>query len=210
MAKFYSNSLNEIERTYQNKEIWEIIDTIPSTLYNLYYINDLNINEQVDSVIFEYLLPFEPDNDKRVHRLLTVLSHFDKKAFTSFFAFNARQIKISFAISKYIDFSKFLNNQESMSSSQGPIVMNKYNQTLQWLASGLSDSTKAIDALETIKQFNDERIFYLLNACVTNDIPFLTFKNCYNELVSKLQTPGLFKNIIYLLVLPLCHVISPR
>ncbi|CAI7269439.1 AVN_collapsed_G0041130.mRNA.1.CDS.1 [Saccharomyces cerevisiae] len=80
-----------------------------------------------------------------------------------------------------------------MSSSQGPIVMNKYNQTLQWLASGLSDSTKAIDALETIKQFNDERIFYLLNACVTNDIPFLTFKNCYNELVSKLQTPGLFK-----------------
>ncbi|CAI4682319.1 AKR_collapsed_G0041800.mRNA.1.CDS.1 [Saccharomyces cerevisiae] len=193
MAKFYSNSLNEIERTYQNKEIWEIIDTIPSTLYNLYYINDLNINEQVDSVIFEYLLPFEPDNDKRVHRLLTVLSHFDKKAFTSFFAFNARQIKISFAISKYIDFSKFLNNQESMSSSQGPIVMNKYNQTLQWLASGLSDSTKAIDALETIKQFNDERIFYLLNACVTNDIPFLTFKNCYNELVSKLQTPGLFK-----------------
>ncbi|QID81592.1 Sister chromatid cohesion protein pds5 [Saccharomyces pastorianus] len=210
MAKFYSNSLNEIERTYQNKEIWEIIDTIPSTLYNLYYINDLNINEQVDSVIFEYLLPFEPDNDKRVHRLLTVLSHFDKKAFTSFFAFNARQIKISFAISKYIDFSKFLNNQESMSSSQGPIVMNKYNQTLQWLASGLSDSTKAIDALETIKQFNDERIFYLLNACVTNDIPFLTFKNCYNELVSKLQRQDYLKNIIYLLVLPLCHVISPR
>ncbi|CAI4048176.1 sister chromatid cohesion factor PDS5 SKDI_13G2080 [Saccharomyces kudriavzevii IFO 1802] len=193
MARFYSDSLNEIKRTLQNKEIWEIIDTIPSTLYNLYYINDLNINEQVDNVIFEYLLPFESSNNERVHRLLKILSHFDKKAFTSFYAFNARQTKISFAISKYIEFSKYLNNQENANSSQGPLIANKYNQTIQWLASGLSDSTKAIDALETIKQFNDDRIFYLLNTCITNDTPFPTLKNSFNELINKLQTPGLFK-----------------
>ncbi|CAI4048465.1 hypothetical protein N7582_004383 [Saccharomyces uvarum] len=193
MAKFYSSSLDEVERTYQNKEIWEIIDTIPSTLYNLYYINDSNINEQVDNVIFEYLLPFESDNDKRVHRILMVLSHFDKKAFTSFYAFNARQIKVSFAMSKYIEFSEFLNDQENANSSQGPLILSKYNQTIQWLASGLPDSIKAIDSLETIKQFNDKRIFYLINTCITNDIPFPTLKNCFNELINKLQTPGLFK-----------------
>ena len=62
VAKLYSNSLQSDDSSFQNNKVHEIINSIPSVLFNLYYINDPNINEQVDTVIFEDILPIDTDN----------------------------------------------------------------------------------------------------------------------------------------------------
>lgn len=191
VAQFYSDSLNQIEKTFQNKPIWEIVDTIPSTMFELYYINDLHINEQVDRIIFEYLLPIEADDKKRVKRLLSVISHFSEKAFSSFFAFNKRQLHMSTALSKYVEFCQLLNNSDS--SIPNNEIAQKLQMTIQWLASGLADETKAIAALEALKEIDDKRIYYLIKTCITNDVSLATLKNSMKELMIKLQDPGLFR-----------------
>ncbi|GAV47084.1 hypothetical protein ZYGR_0E00980 [Zygosaccharomyces rouxii] len=191
VASFYSESLTCEKHITQNKELWEIVKTIPSVIFNLYYINDLNINEQVDGIIFENLLPVEADDKQRVDRLLTVISHFDKKAFASFFAFNKRQLQISKAISKYIEFSEKLNDSDGPDDEGGMSI--KLQKTIDWLASGMADQLKATAALEVLKELNDKRVFHLIKTCVGNDVPFATLRNCIKELVNKLQDPTILR-----------------
>lgn len=182
VAELYSDSLEIIERTAENGKVWEIVDTIPSVLFNLYYINDRHISEQVDRVLFKFILPLEADDRKRVQRLLRVVSHLDEKALTSFFAYNKRQMQIALALSKFIDFCAIPNDNDP-----------KLPKTITWLAAGFSDQLKASAALEALKEINDKRIFYLIKSCITNDVSFVTLKNSMDELLVKLRDPGLFR-----------------
>lgn len=191
VANFYSESLDCQQHIAQNKELWEIVKTIPSVIFNLYYINDLNINEQVDGIIFENLLPIEADDKQRVDRLLIVISHFDKKAFSSFFAFNKRQLQISKALSKFIEFSEHLNDSDNLDNEEETQI--KLQKTIDWLASGMADQLKATAALEVLKELNDRRIFHLIKICVGNDVSFATLRNCIKELANKLQDPAILR-----------------
>ncbi|CCD26308.1 sister chromatid cohesion factor PDS5 NDAI_0H01340 [Naumovozyma dairenensis CBS 421] len=194
VSKLYYDSIESIDRTFQNTKIWDIIDTIPSVLFNLYYINVPNINEQVDRMIFENILPMDTDNEKRIKRLMHVLSDLDKKAFTSFFAFNKRQPQMALAFSKYIEFCQTLASADEESSPENSTrILTTLQKTIDWLASGLSDSLKANEALETLRKINDQRIFFLIKTCIGNNVPFATLKNSYNELINKLQDSGLFR-----------------
>lgn len=192
VAKLYSKSLKNIERLSRNKEIWEVIDTIPAVLFELYYINDLNINEQVDKVVFENLLSLEIDDNKRVERLLAVISHFDRKAFSSFFAFNKRQLQISLALTKFVEFSEQLN-ERSVDSSILADSAAKLPKAIDWLASGLSEKPKAIAALDAIKELNDKRIYYLMKTCVSSNVTFTSWKSSFKELMNKLQDSSLLR-----------------
>lgn len=211
VAKFYSESMNKIDKTQQNEKIWQIVETIPNVFFNLYYINDPMINEHVDKMVFEYLLPLEPDNKERVKRLLAALAHFDEKAFAAFVSFNRRQQKMSLALSKYVEFCEFLNNTNTSSyrddSLESSDLVNhrkeladkvsdislKYGKTIEWLTSTMADPIKATESLEMLKKINDSRIFYLISTCMKNDVPMATLKNSIKELLGKLQDPGLFR-----------------
>lgn len=195
-GKFYSESVENIERNSSNKEIWDVIDTIPSTFFNLYYINDLNINEQADQNIFRYILPLETNDEKRVSRLLKVLANFDKKAFSSFFAFNKRQLQMSTALNKYIEFSELLNGNSTPNDSneiKNSDIRIKYNKTIEWLTFTLSDKTKAMESLTTLTTINDRKIFNLIKTCIRNDVDLVTLKNSFEEVLTKLGDPGLFR-----------------
>lgn len=219
VAKFYSKSVDQIERNSENIEIWDIVDEIPSTLFNLYYINDLYINEQVDSMIFEYLLPLEVDDNKRVNRLINVISRFDKKANSSFFAFNKRQLQMSLALSKYIEFCQFLNNNENNNSDSDDLNGNdrvsgnkiteitvKYGKTVEWLSSGMAEPQKVSESLDILKKMNDPRIFFLIKSCIATEVPIITLRNCFKELFNKLQDSGLFRRYN----MPTISTIMPR
>lgn len=191
LTKFFCKSMSAIDVTEQNKEIWAIVNSIPSTIFKLYYINDAHINEQVDHVVFTYLLPFEADNEKRFKKLLRILRDFDSKAFASFNAFNKRQLQLSFALSKFLDFCAYLNNNEEGSTQED--ILRKYLQTIEWLSSGLSDPDKGRLALEALKELNDSRIYYLMKKCLASDVPFKVLTNCLEELRKKLQDSSLFR-----------------
>ena len=202
-ADFYGHSIDNIKRTGENADIWEVVDNIPNTLFNLYYINDFNINEQVDNMVFESLLPLEVDDNKRVGRLLEVISHFDKKAYSSFFAFNKRQLQMSLAFNKYVDFCKILNKDNTAADSDSTSdvdsqvnitdVTIKYHKTIEWLASSMAEPQKVSESLEILKQMNDSRIFFLIKTCIATEVPIITLKNSFKELFNKLRDPGLFR-----------------
>ncbi|CAL9735883.1 sister chromatid cohesion protein Pds5p [Monosporozyma servazzii] len=198
-GQFYSDSIENITRTSENNDIWEIVDTIPSTLLNLYYINNKFINEEVDRIIFEYILPLETDDNTRTKRLFTVLSHCDDKAFAAFFAFNKRQLQMSLALSKYVQFCEVLNKSDKESNKtkdqndSGLEVRIKFNKTLEWLSSSLSDKMKALESLKLIKEMNDSRIFFLIKSCINKEASIVTIKNSMKELMMKLKDPGLFR-----------------
>ncbi|CCH62169.1 hypothetical protein TBLA_0G02290 [Henningerozyma blattae CBS 6284] len=197
VSQFFSSSLKHIERNSTNKPVWDILDTIPSVLFNLYYINDLNINEQVDLMVFKYILPIDSNEKTRILRLLHVLKGFDKKAFSSFFAFNRRQLQMSIALNKFLQFSKLLNTNIAQSEDERhqelETIRVKYQKVIDWLANTMSDREKTVISLETIKNLNDQRIFFLLETCTKSDVNFTTLKNSFSELMSKLQDPQLFK-----------------
>lgn len=81
VGRFYAESRRNIEKESYDTEIWSIVESIPSTLFNLYYINDAHINQWVDEIVFDYLLPFENDDTKRVRELLSIVSKLDKRPF---------------------------------------------------------------------------------------------------------------------------------
>ncbi|CDF89956.1 probable Sister chromatid cohesion protein PDS5 [Zygosaccharomyces bailii ISA1307] len=191
VSKFYSESLNHNDRTTSNKDLWAIVKSIPSVLFNLYYINDLHINEQVDGTIFEYLLPLEVDDTIRVKRLLTVISHFNDKAFASFFAFNKRQLQMAIALSKYIEFCEVLHLNEKKDAEKE--VFYKLKKTADWLACGMADQIKAVAALDVLKDLNDKRVYCLIKTCVSSDVPFAKLKNSMKELMNKLQDPTILR-----------------
>lgn len=190
VAYLYAESVLKIRRTTQNSEIWGIVDTIPSVLFDLYYINDLHINEQIDQVIFKFLLPPEVDDRKRVQRLLNVVSQLDEKALSSFFAFNRRQMQMATAFSKFVEFCE-IQNEKDQSTEDSTII--KLQKTITWLSSGFSDQIKAAAALEALKEINDKRIFYLIKTCITNDVSFMTLKNSMEEVIVKLRDSALFR-----------------
>ncbi|EDO19365.1 hypothetical protein Kpol_1002p10 [Vanderwaltozyma polyspora DSM 70294] len=194
VTKFYSKSLKNVTRSTENKDTWDVIDKIPSSLFNLYYINDLHINEQVDKVVFESLLSLDIDDKKRVERLLEVISKFDKKAFSSFFAFNKRQVQMSIALSKYVEFCEIINDNGSTIDSNLLVDANaKLPKLIEWLATGLSDPVKGIAALEAIKELNDRRIYYLIKTCISSDVTFQSWKNSFKELSNKLNDSSLLR-----------------
>ncbi|CCE62573.1 hypothetical protein TPHA_0C04230 [Tetrapisispora phaffii CBS 4417] len=193
LAKLFEKSRKSIKRTQNNKEIWEIIDKIPSTIFDLYYINDPKINEQADDILFKYIFPLDVNDKQRVSRLLDIVSTLSGKSLTSFFAFNKRQLQISLALSKFVDFSKKVNDKEDDSSSIADAVV-KLPKTINWLSSGLSDSKIAEAALNAVMELNDKRIFYLLQTCVNPDVKFSTWNNSFSELMTKLKDPNLLRH----------------
>lgn len=200
-GKFYSDSIEFISRTPDRNEVWEVVDTIPSTLLNLYYINNKHINEEVDRIMFEYILPLQTDDQKRVERLFTVLSNCDDKAFAAFSAFNKRQVQMSLALSKYVQFCEILNQRDkrnnqtnnNMNDDFDLEIRIKFNKTLEWLSNSLSAKMKALESLKLIKEFNDSRIFFLIKTCISNEASITTIKNSIKELMIKLEDSGLFR-----------------
>lgn len=189
VTSFYSESLKSISREHTNIEIWEEVDKIPSTIFKLYYINDLNINYQVDAVVFDKLLPLEPNDEVRLISLLRAMDKFDQKAFSSFYAFNKRQHQMSTVMTKFIEFCE----KKNLTSEVNFDIKTKLEKTIQWLDSTLPPQIDNISILDKLVELNDKRIYHLIKTGVKQCVPYLTMKNAINELFTRLKDDDLFR-----------------
>ncbi|AET41091.1 sister chromatid cohesion factor PDS5 Ecym_7247 [Eremothecium cymbalariae DBVPG len=188
VANFYVDSINHIERKRETEALWKVVDSIPSVLFNLYYINDPNINFQVDTVIFEKIFPLQPDDVLRINRLITILKHFDQKAFSSFCAFNRRQIQMCNALLKFIEFCDAVNSDAATEN-----IKDKLGKTIDWFVSGLPTQLDCKAIFEKFIELNDKRIYHLIKICVARDVRYSTMKNSITELFTRLKDEDLFK-----------------
>lgn len=153
-----------------------VVKEIPSNVLNLYYINDVNINLQVDTVIFNFLLPLRLSEEERIERLLLILSNLDEKALTSFFAFNKRQLQVNQAMRKLFE-----------------VHGEKLNKLIDWLASTLPQQMDGHAILRRLLELNDSRINHLIKVSVNQETSYPTLKNSLQELSLRLQDAELLR-----------------
>lgn len=190
VSKIYVESIKKIPKTLRNQEIWDVIGTIPSVIFDLYYINDPNINIKADTVIFEHFLPLNITSEDLVDRLIHVMESFDKKAFSSFYAFNKRQVQISTVITRFIEFCEQLNSTESENTDA---IKSKFYKTIEWLSFGFPDQLNVADILMAFKELNDRRIYHLMKSAVADESNHTTLRNAVSELLRRLHETDLFR-----------------
>ena len=181
LCKFYDESLKEnlyaLNQSRKNsKELWDVIKQIPSHVFNLYYINDSNINMQVDLMIFNKLLSLELDENERNTRLIDLVIGLDKKALASFFAFNNRQVQVNKAMNKLFE----LNGE-------------KLEKLISWLGSTLPLQLANDAIINKFLELKDSRISHLIKVSINQETNYPTLKNSLQELKIRLEDPDLFK-----------------
>lgn len=189
VARIYTESIESIPKTNENKEIWGVVETIPSACFNLYYINDLEINMKVDLLTFEKFLPLGLSNEEFVQRLLTLLQGFNEKAFSSFYAFNRRQDQMSTVLWKFIEFCEETNSQSPAAS----LSDTKLIKTVEWISSGFPSHLNVEQILLAFRELNDRRLYRLIKVAVAETSKHLTVRNAVSELFKRLEEPELFR-----------------
>ncbi|CAH6722124.1 sister chromatid cohesion protein Pds5p [[Candida] jaroonii] len=177
----------------------EIFQKIPNQTLSLLYINDKDINAQVDICLFEKILPFENNDNKRVERLIQVFKCLDDKSKRSVFAINKRQQQVAKVLGNFVSLSEeygkigsLNDNKENLKekASNGDkiaILTNKLDQIIKWLSETVPDSYNSMTCLERFYKLKNFRFLNLIKQIISSDSDFSTIKNSMKELMTKLS-----------------------
>ncbi|WBW73235.1 mitotic and meiotic cohesin loader subunit Pds5 [Schizosaccharomyces osmophilus] len=107
----------------------QLFSWIPSSLLEVFYINDEATNTTVDLAMNELVLQqLNSDTDTRVNRLLVAMNHFSEKALRVFFMLQQRQLRFSGYCKYFIECCKNYNggvmdeNEEEMTSRLKKVI----------------------------------------------------------------------------------------
>ncbi|CEP60859.1 sister chromatid cohesion factor PDS5 LALA0_S02e01266g [Lachancea lanzarotensis] len=190
VSKIYVESMEQISRTEENGEIWEIVETIPSVFFDLYYINDLEINMKIDQILFEKFIPLDSDPQSLVDRVVRMMRNFDKKATASFNAFNKRQEQMSVVINKFITFCENSHSNEvSLANSSKPLL----EKTIEVVSLGYPARFEVREILAAFNELNDRRLYHLIKVAVDEMSNNNTVRNAVSELFKRIEDPELFR-----------------
>ncbi|QEU58104.1 Pds5 [Kluyveromyces lactis] len=181
VCQFYDETLKEDlygkhQQERNAKQLWDVVNEIPTSIFNLYYINDPNINMQVDSVIFNKVLNLDLEENAKYSRLVQVVSSLSSKALSSFFAFNKRQVQINKAMNSLFE----LKNE-------------KLDKLIEWLAATVPKQLEPVAIIQKFLELNDSRINHLIKVSINQETDYITLKNSLHELKIKLEDPELFR-----------------
>ncbi|SCU97563.1 LAMI_0F10528g1_1 [Lachancea mirantina] len=183
VTELYVQSMQQ-ENKVQSQDLQTVVKTIPSVILHLYYINDPNINAQVDMVLFEKLLPLTLSSELLVERLLNMVHDLDKKALSSFYAFNKRQLQMSAALQQYIQLCEKTNMPEGEKVSK--TLEDRFQKIIQWLSFGFPDQYDVKGVLQLFRNLNNRRLYFLVSVIIADDSNYSKLRNAYQEFIRRL------------------------
>ncbi|SCU92079.1 LAFA_0F07866g1_1 [Lachancea sp. 'fantastica'] len=190
VSKIYVESVEQVPRTEENKDVWEIIATIPSVFFNLYYINDLDINIKIDQILFEKFLPLGLEPRSLVDRIVGMMRSFDKKAIASFYAFNKRQEQMSIVVSKLVTFCEHSHSNEHPSAE---LTQPLYEKIVGIVSLGYPGKFEVREIFSALSELNDRRLYHLMKVAVDEMSNHNTVRNAVTELLKRIEDPELFR-----------------
>lgn len=204
-CKHETNSSFGTHSEIECEEIELMIKQIPSTILSLTYINDKNINYQVDISLFESLTPLaESSSRKRVDRLLQLFSTLDAKSKQSFFAINERQQNLAKVVDNFISLSEdyFTSSSQDVSQAsfsgsivQGKeLILNKLDKIINWLVDSFPTNKNTYGCFDRLFKVNNTRIFQLMKICISPESDYNTIRSSMKELVIKLRDSANIQN----------------
>lgn len=176
---------------------------LPNVLLQLNYVNDKSLTATVDICLFEKLVPFHDDSQKRVSRLCSFYGALDDRSKASYFAIVTRQKKVADALKKFLDLTlEYLNiysidgeNKENESVDRDPKeqARSKINKTMQWLTASFPPGLNSLECLERFVQMRNARLIKLMSKCISSDTDFKSVKNSLKELLVKFNDAKVIK-----------------
>lgn len=177
LSTMYNFSATSFE--CENKEFFT---KIPNHILNLIYINDPLINSEIDLALFEKLVPFIHDNEKRVDRLLKMLSILTEKSKASFFAIIKRQNQLSRVM---LHLFTIIDDEESTDSDKELQISNAVN----WISRSFPKSYDAESCLNYFIQVNNKRLFRLVRLCSSENSDYDTVVSSMKEILNRIKEP---------------------
>ncbi|KAI9849730.1 MAG: hypothetical protein M1838_000091 [Thelocarpon superellum] len=187
-----------------NDAVKTTLASIPSKLFDTFYVNDLDINVLLDHVLFDYLLPlhYPPVKAKtgkardavdadhlRTARILHLLKDLDAKAKKAFFAMQARQVQLAKIMHMFLKRCEDYNGGV-MDDNEAEISAH-LSRLIDYLARTLPDTPRVTADLKKFATMHDRRNYQLVRFCMDPASDYRTVHNAIKELSKRIESaPG--------------------
>lgn len=175
-----------------------IKNQFPNHFLQLNYINNTSITTAVDVELFENVVPFQSNGNKRCARLCQFYSTLDQKSKDAFNAIMSRQKKYSHALTKFIELSDEFHSIGSQKEEEKENedhrdttdikkateeLLRKADKLFVWLSSTMPESFHGHACLEKLFMLNNSRHMTLLKNSISSQLDYKTIKNSIKELI---------------------------
>ena len=199
-----------------NDSVISALGTIPTRICDAFYANDTEVNDLLDHVLFEQLLPlsYPPtktkgskapkgesqathingdgpfDADKiRVERILLLVKSLDAKSKKAFFAMQSRQSAIANVLVAFLKRCTEYNG--GVMDENAKEIKVKLDAIIKWLANLSPDPLRTTSDLQKYAKMHDRRSYQLLQFAMNIDSDFKTVHKSIKEFTKRIQAaPG--------------------
>ncbi|KAF3345830.1 hypothetical protein VD0002_g5961 [Verticillium dahliae] len=185
------------------------LKSIPSTIFNAWYANDLELNVLIDRVIFECLLPlsYPPTKTKgskntasqsqsvtsvpseqdslRTERILLLVQSLDAQARKAFFTMQARQPQFGQVLEAFIKQCEAYNG--GVMDAEGPKRTAALERTIQYIGQFFPDPLKVKSDYMRFAKAHDRRNYQLIRFAISSQSDYKTVRGAIKELVKRMQ-----------------------
>ncbi|KAI9803264.1 MAG: hypothetical protein M1825_002055 [Sarcosagium campestre] len=216
LGRIWGVSFGEIAQG--NEAVSALVASIPSKIFDTFYINDLDVNVLLDHVIFEFFLPlgYPPiksraskaqsngkeaqangDAEKdaanadqlRAERILGLVKDLEPKAKKAFFAIQGRQVQLSQIMSAFLKRCEEFNG--GVMDSDAASIKSQLAKLIDWLSKTLPDAPRVSADLWKFAKMHDRRSYQLVRFCMDPKSDYRTVHKAIKELTKRIESsPG--------------------
>ncbi|EME45123.1 hypothetical protein DOTSEDRAFT_70986 [Dothistroma septosporum NZE10] len=195
-----------------NEPVRELVGTIPSRIFDAFYVNDRTLNADVQLALHESLLPVgfppikpkpaanddsqrvndsqgedTPDPDRiRVERILALVRDLEPKAQQVFFALQVHQLSKASYLAKILDMAEAIKGDFDKKTNKGSV-----KQIVAWvtaLSNFFPDQSIAHLHLESFARHYDRRNYTLAKFAMSQESEYRKVTNAMRELAKRLES----------------------
>lgn len=179
LSTIYNSIIDDCEESQR-----ELVDWIPDEIIKLVYINDTTIEADVDLLLFEKIIPFEQDSQKRVQRLLRVVGQLSKKSQTALFSMIKRQVQLDSVLTQLFGLMEEYNFDFT-----DDLLLQKITKVSNWLATRFPAKLNSATHFLRFFKLKNKRFFRLLTLCISTSSDYQTVTTGLKELLTKVSEP---------------------
>jgi sister chromatid cohesion protein PDS5 len=174
-------------------EYIELFGWIPTELIDLLYINNQELNELVDKVFYEKILPYQVDDTARIRRLLLTLRSLSPHIYKGFMSISKRQVQLAAHLSTLIKCYK--ENR----ASERPELTATVNNIFKLLNSQYSQGDRVVEHLRALLDSNNKHDLKLLTTCIDPDSDYQSVQTSVSDLIKRVKPQWIssIKMILY-------------
>lgn len=171
----------------------ELFGWIPTEIIDLLYINNHELNELVDAVLYEKILPYEPNEQVRTRRLLLTLKSLSPQIFKGFMSISKRQVRLAAHLATLV---KCYGEKHNSKVSGSSVTI---DNIFKLFSSQFSQGSRVVEHLQTLLDSNNKQDIKLLLTCVNPESNYESVHEAITNLIKrvKIQWVPSLKVILY-------------